>query len=69
VVKALTIRFGVMCVGMAILDVVLNLTNPNPNLVMLAVMVYVVGGALVIGRYCIAHEDEIPVRCRDDRRR
>ena len=58
-----------MCVGAGVLTVVLNLTKPNPSLIMAAVMLYVGGGAVLIARYAVAHEDEIPERRRDDRGR
>ncbi len=67
-IRALTIRFGIMGVGVAILTVVLNLTKPDPNRIMLAVVIYLTGGALAVLRYVVAHQDEIPVRPRDPRR-
>jgi hypothetical protein len=47
---------------MAPLDIALNLVKPAPGLVMASLVVYLVGGGLLIVRYCIAHEDEIPSR-------
>jgi O-antigen/teichoic acid export membrane protein len=67
--RALTIRFGVMCFGAAVLDVILNLVRPAPGLVGASLLVYLVAGSAVIVRYCLAHEDEIPPRRRDARHR
>jgi hypothetical protein len=58
-----------MAVGVAVLTVALNLIKPAPQLVMLSVMAYVLAGSLIIGRYCIAHEDEIPSRSHRDTHR
>jgi hypothetical protein len=57
-----------MGMGAGALTVVLSLTKPAPGLIMAAMMLYLVGGALLIARYAVAHEDEIPMRRRDDRR-
>jgi hypothetical protein len=57
---ALTIRFIAMCLGMAVLTVVLNLVEPADEIVMASLVVYLVGGGLLIARYCAAHEDEMP---------
>ncbi len=61
-IRALTIRFGIMCLGAAALDVFLNLVEPAPGLVMASLVVYLVGSGLLVARYCVAHEDEIPSR-------
>ena len=63
--RALTIRFGIMGVGVAILTVGLNLLEPSPVIVLFSVFGYFIGGSSLIARYCLAHEDEIPVRRRD----
>jgi uncharacterized membrane protein YkgB len=68
-VRALTIRFGIMAVGMAIFTTVVNLTKPDASLVMLVLIVYLGGGGFLIGRYAVAHGDEIPVRVRDPHQR
>jgi len=68
--KSLTIRFIAMCIGAGALTVVLNLVEPAPELVMISLIVYLVGGGLLIGRYCAMHEDELPpLPPRDSRRR
>jgi hypothetical protein len=61
-IRALTIRFGIMCLGAAALDVFLNLVKPAPGFAMASLVVYLFGGGLLIARYCVAHEDEIPSR-------
>lgn len=58
--RALTIRFILMCTGAALLDVGLNLVEPAPGIVMASLIAYIVGGGLLIARYCAAHEDEMP---------
>ena len=61
-IRALTIRFGIMCVGAVPLVAALNSIEPEPGLVMASVMIYELIGSVVIGRYCLKHEDEIPTR-------
>jgi hypothetical protein len=60
--RALTIRFGIMCLGAAGLSVFLNLVEPPAGVVLMSVFGYMFGGGLLIARYCVAHEDEIPPR-------
>jgi hypothetical protein len=61
-IRALTIRFAVMCLGAVALTFVLDLTKPAPGLVAASVIAYVFAGSVIIALYCLAHEDEIPVR-------
>ncbi len=63
--RALTIRFGIMAIGAGALTVALNLIEPAPAVVLFAIFGYVIGGSCLIARYCAAHVDEIPVRQRD----
>jgi len=68
-IRALTIRFGLMFLGVVPLVAFLNHVEPAPGLVAAAVILYEFGGVVLIGLYCAAHEDEIPVRQpRDDDR-
>jgi hypothetical protein len=61
-IRALTIRFGLLYLGLVPLIGFLNRVEPAPGLVGLAMILYVCGGGLIIGLYCVAHEDEIPLR-------
>lgn len=61
-IRALTIRFGLMYLGAVPLVAFLNRVEPAPGLVAALVIVYVFGGGVLIGLYCVAHEDEIPSR-------
>jgi hypothetical protein len=61
-IRALTIRFAVMCAGIVPLVILANVFNPPPALILGTYFVYMIGGALIIGNYCIDHEDEIPTR-------
>lgn len=61
-IRALTIRFGVMCVGAIPLVILANVLNAPPALVLLTYLGYMGAGALIIGNYCAAHQDEIPAR-------
>jgi len=61
-IRALTIRFGLMYLGLVPFVAFMNHVKPAPGLVGASVIVYVFGGGLLIGRYCVAHEDEIPSR-------
>jgi len=63
-IRALTIRFGIMCLGAVPLVAALNSIKPEAGLVLASVMVYELIGSVVIGRYCLKHEDEIPTRTR-----
>jgi hypothetical protein len=66
-VRALTIRFAVMCVGVTPLIFLGNALNAPPVVAFLSLLIYMVVGVLIIGNYCIDHEDEIPTRA--ERRR
>jgi len=68
-VRALTIRFAMMCVGVVPLVFLVNVLDAPPELAMVSLLVYMAVGALIIGNYCIAHEDEIPTRERRRRAR
>ncbi len=69
-IRALTIRFGIMCVGVVVLVALVNVLHAPPALAMGAWMAYLLAGSLIIGNYIIAHEDEIPPRrSRDQSRR
>lgn len=62
--RALTIRFGLMCLGAAPLVAFLNRVQAADGVAGAALIFYTLGASFLIGRYCIAHEDEIPVRRR-----
>jgi hypothetical protein len=66
-VRALTIRFAVMCVGVSPLIILGNAFNVPPVLAFTSLLIYMVAGVLIIGNYCIDHENEIPTRA--ERRR
>lgn len=69
-VRALTIRFGVMSVGASLLVIFVNVLHLQPDLAGLLFLVYMTVGVLIIGKYCLDHEDEIPTRAeRRPRRR
>jgi hypothetical protein len=68
-IRALTIRFAIMGVGLCVLVVLVNVLHASPPLAMGSLMVYLLGGTLIVGNYCIAHEDEIPTRAQRRRRR
>lgn len=70
-IRALTIRFAVMCAGAIPLVILANVLNAPPALVLGTYFAYMGAGALIIGNYCVAHQDEIPTRAqqRHDRRR
>jgi hypothetical protein len=61
-IRALTIRFGIMCIGVAALVALVNILNAPPALAMGSLMAYLLAGSLIIGNYIHAHEDEIPPR-------
>lgn len=60
--RALTIRFGLMLLGAAVLDIVFNIVKPAPGFVGAALIVYLFVSCGLVARYCVAHEDEIPSR-------
>ncbi len=59
-----------MCVGMVPLVAGANILKVNPALAWVALLAYMAAGVVIIGNYCIDHEDEIPTRAQrhDDRR-
>ncbi len=61
-IRSLTIRFGLMYLGLVPLIGFLNRVEPAPGIVAISMIFYVCGGGLLIGLYCVAHEDEIPPR-------
>ncbi len=61
-IRALTIRFGIMCIGVAVLVALVNILNAPPALAMGSLMAYLLAGSLIIGNYIDAHQDEIPPR-------
>lgn len=61
-IRALTIRFGIMCAGAVPLIILANVLSAPPALILGTYFVYTIGGALIIGNYCIDHEDELPTR-------
>jgi hypothetical protein len=61
-IRALTIRFGVMCAGAIPLVILANVFDAPPALILGTYFAYMGGGALIIGNYCLAHQDEIPAR-------
>ncbi len=68
-IRALTIRFAVMCVGVSALVILANILSVHPALAWVALLAYMAAGALIIGNYCVEHEDEIPTRAERRRRR
>jgi hypothetical protein len=62
VIRALTIRFGAMALGLVALYVFLMLVKAAPDLAGSLIILYVFGGGLLIARYSVAHSDEIPPR-------
>jgi hypothetical protein len=70
-IRVLTIRFAIMGVGLCVLVVLVNVLHASPPLAMGCLMVYLLGGTLIIGNYCVEHEEEIPTRAqrRQHRRR
>lgn len=68
--RALTIRFALMCLGAAPLVAFLNHVDAAAGLAGSALIFYTLGASYLFARYCIAHQDEIPVRSRrEDHRR
>ncbi len=63
-IRALTIRFAIMCAGAVPLVILANVLSAPPALILGTYFVYTIGGALLIGNYFIDHEDEIPTRSR-----
>jgi hypothetical protein len=69
-IRALTIRFAGMCAGAIPLVILANVLNAPAALVLGSFFAYTGAGALIIGNYCVAHQDEIPARApQHDRRR
>ena len=66
-IRALTIRFAVLCVGLSALVIGANLMHVTPGLAWVALIVYLTAGTLAIANYCAEHEEEIPTR--EQRRR
>jgi hypothetical protein len=58
-----------MCVGVSALVILVNVLHAPPALAMGSLMAYLLGGSLILGNYCIEHEDEIPTRARRHRER
>jgi hypothetical protein len=61
-IRALTIRFAIMCVGAIPLVILANALIAPRALVLGSYFAYMAAGALIIGNYCVAHQDEIPTR-------
>lgn len=61
-IRALTIRFAIMCAGTIPLVVLANAFIAPRALVLGSYFAYMTVGALIIGNYFIDHEDEIPTR-------
>ncbi len=59
-IRALTIRFAIMCAGAVPLVILANVLSAPPALILGTYFAYMIGGALIIGNYCLAHQDEIP---------
>jgi len=51
-----------MCIGGALLVAFLNRVEPADGLAGAALIFYTLGASILIARYCVAHQDEIPVR-------
>jgi hypothetical protein len=68
-IRALTIRFVVMCAGAVPLIVLANVLNAPPALVLGTFFAYMGALALIIDSYCAAHQDEIPTRAQHRDRR
>jgi hypothetical protein len=66
-IRALTIRFAVMCAGAIPLVILANVFNAPPALVFGVYFAYMTAGALIIGNYCVAHQEEIPTRAQQRR--
>jgi hypothetical protein len=66
-IRALTIRFAIVCLGLSVLVVSGNLLHASPGLAGFLLFAYLIAGVLIIGNYCVDHEDEIPTRA--ERRR
>jgi O-antigen/teichoic acid export membrane protein len=60
--RALTIRFGLLFLGAAALDIALNILRPEPGLGGAALVTYILVAGGLVARYCVTHEDEIPSR-------
>jgi hypothetical protein len=64
-IRALTIRFAIVALFAACLVAGLNWLDPAPQLGMIALMAYCLAVSIALGRYCLAHEDEIRMRLRN----
>jgi hypothetical protein len=51
-----------MCIGVSPIIILGNVLNVPPALAFLLLFSYMGAGILIIGNYCIAHQDEIPTR-------
>jgi hypothetical protein len=60
-IRALTIRFGIMGIGAGALVILLNVLDAAPALAMVSLVAYLLVGSLIIAGYCVSHEDEIPM--------
>lgn len=61
-IRALTIRFAIMCVGLSLWVAAANLLHVPGVLAWVVLLTYMGAGVVIIGNYCAAHEDEIPTR-------
>jgi hypothetical protein len=51
-----------MGVGLSALVILVNALHAASALAMGLLILYLVGGSVIIGNYCVDHEDEIPTR-------
>ena len=68
-IRALTIRFGVMILGLVAIQVPLTLIKAPPDLTGSLIIIYAFVGGLFLARYSVAHSDEIPPRLPEDSHR
>jgi hypothetical protein len=55
--------------GLCVLVVLANVVHMNSALAWSLLLIYMGVGVLIIGNYCVAHEDEIPTRAQRRRAR
>lgn len=67
--RALTIRFCLCALGTALVLAALRFLGVSPGLTVCAYFACMGMSIWLVGSYIMAHEDEIPTRYGDDRRR
>jgi hypothetical protein len=68
-IRALTIRFAIICVGLSMWVAAANLLHVPGALAWVVLIAYMGAGVVIIGNYCAAHEEEIPTRSQRRRHR